>query len=360
MPDVLLFGATGYTGTLTARALARRGAETILAGRHPARLEALASEVGANDIAVVEVGDVAGLVAALGDVKAMITCVGPFSKLGHTAVEAALEAGTHYVDSTGEISFVAELIDRYDARARERGIVIAPALGFDEVPSDVALSLAVDGLSDADAVVTYSLPGRPSMGTVRTIVTGIGHRSGVWIRDGRIVEVATGQHSRWSPLPPPLGPKYAISMPFSEGRLAPLHLELRTLELYGAVGRPTATAMRAGVPLIRALSMLGPARRIVEAALDAPRGGPDENTRRKDRWALLAEAHCAEGWRNVTVMGSDPYGLTAETLAAGALKLARDGHESAGVLAPVQTLGLQTWQKELIDVGVDIQVYEPA
>jgi short subunit dehydrogenase-like uncharacterized protein len=360
MPDVLLFGATGYTGALTARALARRGAETILAGRNPSRLEALASEVDARDIAVVEVGDVGGLATALEDVKAIVTCVGPFTKLGHTAVEAALQAGVHYVDSTGEISFVSELIDRYDTPARERGIVMAPALGFDEVPSDVALSLTVDGLPQADAVVTYSLPGKPSMGTVRTIVAGIGGGSGGWIREGRVVEVATGQHSRWSPMPPPIGPTYAISMPFSEGRLAPLHLDVRNLELYGAVGQRAAVAMRVGAPFMRALSNIGPAQQLVDRVLEGRRGGPDEVARRKDRWAFLAEARSADGWRNVSLSGVDPYGLTAETLAAGALKLARDGHGSAGVIAPVQTLGLETWHKELIDLGVDIQVYEPS
>jgi hypothetical protein len=62
----------------------------------------------------------------------------------------------------------------------------------------------------------------------------------------------------------------------------------------------------------------------------------------------------------VALMGTDPYGLTAETLAATGAKLARDGHGSAGVMSPVQAVGLQELQKELIDLGVDFQTWEGA
>lgn len=358
MPDVLLFGATGYTGRLTAHALARRGAQFVVAGRDRSRLERLATESGAQDIAVVEVGDVDRLTAALGDVNAIVTCVGPFGKLGHTAVEAALQAGVHYVDSTGEIAFVGELIDRYDGPARERRIVMAPALGFDEVPSDVALTLAVEGLSEPDAVVTYSLPGKASAGTIRTIADGATARA-TWIEEGRFTEVGTAERARWSPMPPPIGPKYSVSVPLAEGRLAPLHLELRNLELYAVVGQPRALAMRAGMPLVRAMSTLGITQGVVDLVLENRRGGPTEATRQKDHWTLLAEARSPDGWRNVTISGRDPYGLTGETLAAGALKLARDGHEGSGVMAPVQAIGLERLHKELIDLGVDIQIYEP-
>ena len=360
MPDVLLFGATGYTGALTAHALARRGAEVVLAGRNLARLEKLAVEVEASDIRQVEVGDVDVLARAAADTKVLLTCVGPFWKLGHTAVEAALEAGVHYVDSTGEIAFVIELIERYDAPAKERGIVMAPALGFDEVPADVALSLATEGFTGADAVVTYSLPQRPSMGTLRTIVSGIGTRPGRWIRGGQPIDVPTASRSRWSPMPPPLGPKYAVSIPVSEGCLAPLHLDLRSLELYAAVGQPQGVVMRAGMPFMRALAAVPPAQGAIERLLENRRGGPGEKSRTTDRWMFLAEARSGSLWRNVTLTGRDPYGITAETLATGALKLAREGHESSGVIAPVEALGLERWQKQLIDLGVDIQVYEPA
>src|SRR5688500_1772647 len=145
MPDVLLFGATGYTGSLTAEALGRRGASFAVAGRSADKLEALAARTGATDARVAEVGDTDALTAALSDVKVMITCVGPFGQLGNTAAEAAIRAGVHYVDSTGEMSFIDRLVATYDERARAAGIVMAPAMGFDEVPADVAVTLATEG-----------------------------------------------------------------------------------------------------------------------------------------------------------------------------------------------------------------------
>ncbi|MBW3653632.1 MAG: saccharopine dehydrogenase NADP-binding domain-containing protein, partial [Actinobacteria bacterium] len=129
MPDIVLFGATGYTGRLTAHALARRGASFAIAGRDRAKLEQLAATTGGPEVREAAVGDVTGLAAAIEDAKVMITCVGPFVALGDTAVEAALRARVHYIDSTGEGVFVDRLIAR-DRSARSAGIAMAPALGF--------------------------------------------------------------------------------------------------------------------------------------------------------------------------------------------------------------------------------------
>src|SRR5687768_14060438 len=117
MPDVLLFGATGYTGSLTAESLGRRGADFVVAGRSRDKLVALAERTGASDVRVAAVGDLDALTAALSDVKALITCVGPFQQLGDTAAEAAIRAGVHYVDSTGESSFIDRLVRSYGQRA---------------------------------------------------------------------------------------------------------------------------------------------------------------------------------------------------------------------------------------------------
>ena len=276
MPDVLLFGATGYTGRLTAEALGRRDASFVVAGRDLRSLEELATRTGAADARRAEVGDVEALTAALADCKAIITCVGPFGALGDTAAEAAIRAGVHYVDSTGELDFIDHLITNYGPRATAAGIVMAPSMGFDEVPSDVALSLAVDGLDRPEAVVTYALPTHASTGTLRTMVAGIATTKARWIRDGHPEEVATGSRSRWAPMPPPLGPKLGMSVPLAEGRLAPLHLELGSLELYMTVGRAQAVAMRVGMPVANVALRSGVVKRVLDKALDFRSGGPSE------------------------------------------------------------------------------------
>ena len=360
MPDVLLFGATGYTGRLTAEALSRKGADFVVAGRDHAKLEEVAARTGAADARVAKVGDVDALVRALEDVAAIITCVGPFGRFGDTAAEAAVRAGVHYVDSTGEGDFIDYLIERYGRGAQSAGIVMAPAMGFDEVPSDTALSLACEGLASVRAIVTYSFPSHASAGTLRTIVTGIAGRDARWIRDGEMTRVVTGSRQRWAPMPAPLGPKLSIAMPAAESRLAPLHLDVRDLELYFTAERVQAAAMRFGVPVAKPILAARPVTRLLEALVDRLPDGPDEVTRRRDRWTILAEARSGDAWRNVTLHGTDPYGLTAETLAFAGITLARGGHEGAGVMAPVQALGLERVHKELIDLGTEVQIYEPA
>lgn len=360
MSDICLFGATGYTGTLTAEALGRRGASFSVAGRNAAKLEALATRTGADATHVAAVGDTDALVRALreGDSKVLITCVGPFMELGDTAAEAALEAGVHYVDSTGEGDFIDRLIARYDSRARSAGVVMAPSMGFDEVPADLALALATEGMDRVDAVLTYAFPSHASAGTLRTIVGGIASSDGRWIKDGEPVSIRSGSRRRWAPMPPPLGPKLSVPLPFAESRLAPLHIDLRSLELYGTTDRLQAALMRPGMPVAKAALGIPGARKALGALIARLPAGPDEATRGKDRWTILAEARSGTEWRNVALSGVDPYGLTAETLSAGALALAGDGRDLAGVVSPVQAVGKEMWQQELERWGASVDVYE--
>ena len=359
MPDVLLFGATGYTGSLTAEALGRRGASFAVAGRNADKLEALAARTGASDARIAEVGDVGALTNALSDVKVLITCVGPFEQLGDTAAEAAIRAGVHYVDSTGEMAFIDRLLSTFDRRARDAGIVMAPAMGFDEVPADVAVSLATEGMAKADLVLTYAAPADASTGTMRTILSNIATRDARWLRDGAPVTVRSASRSRWAPMPHPLGPKLGVPFPFAESVLAPMHLDLNSFEVYGVVSRVQASAMRYSMPVVQKTLKLSPVQSLIGKVLDRRDPGPNETKRNAGTWTLLAEARSGDSWRNVALTGTDVYGLTAETLAAGALKLAQDGHDDGGVKTPVQAMGLDMLQKELIDFGVDLRVYEP-
>jgi short subunit dehydrogenase-like uncharacterized protein len=360
MPDVLLFGATGYTGRLTAHALAQRGADFAIAGRNQAKLEALAEAVGAPEVRFAEVGDVSTLTDALHDVKVLVTCVGPFVELGWAAVEAAVRARVHYVDSTGEGLFVQELIERFDAPARAAGVALAPAMAFDEIPADVAATMAAEGLDQPDVVVTYALPSHASLGTVRSSL-GIMASRGPWIEDGRRVMVGAGERRRWAPMPPPLGPQHAVSFPFALGHLAPLHLPMRSLKLFTTTGSARRIALRAGVPVARALGRAPAGRRAMErlAGLLKRNEGPGHRQRARSRWTILAEARSGRDWANVALTGTDPYGLSAGLLASSALELAAPGYGRAGVVAPVQAVGLEWLEKQLTDNGVRITTYRP-
>ena len=358
MPDVLLFGATGYTGRLTAHALARRGASFAIAGRNAEKLEALAGDTGNPDVRVAAVGDSDALVRALDDVKVMITTVGPFVELGETAVQAALRAGVHYVDSTGEGPFIQRLIDDHDAEAKATGIVLAPAMGFDEVPADVAATLAAEDLDRPTVTLTYAIPTSASSGTLRSI-PGILSSSGPWLEDGATRTIRAGQEQRWAPMPPPLGPRLSMSFPLAEGRLGPLHLDVSGFRTFVTTGAVQRTLARVAAPLLSSAMRLPGADSFMKFVLPKGNDGPDEEARRKSKWTILAEARSGREWRNVALQGTDVYGLTAEFLTTAALTMADEGYDRSGVMAPAQAVDLDIWRKELDQQGVDIEVYEP-
>ena len=357
MPDILLFGATGYTGKITARALADRGADFVVAGRNRDKLVRLARETGAADARVVDAGDVYALTDALADVKVLVTCVGPFLELGQTAVEAALRAGVHYVDSAGEGPFIERLIRERHEDALRAGIAMAPAMGFDEVPGDVATALAADGLHLPEIALTYSFPSQASAGTLRSVL-GIVPSKGRWTVDGKTQWVRTAQETRWAPMPPPLGPKACVSFPLAICHLAPLHVKVSSFRTYTTMGTWERIAMRATMPLATALLSSEKVRALARKAIDLLPEGPGDDARARGRWTILAEATTAEGgWRNVALTGTDVYGLTGRTLATAATAMAARGYSARGVLAPVQAAGLDTLRRELEDFGVRTTQY---
>ncbi|MDO5511177.1 trans-acting enoyl reductase family protein [Corynebacterium sp.] len=134
MSDILLFGATGFVGRLTAAYLADHD-NVILAGRDAAALEALRDEINpAWEIATGDAhsgSDMAALAARAGVV---ISCVGPYSRLGWEMVNACAEAGTDYVDLCGEVPFIRRVIDTHHGTTTAR---IVHSCGFDSVPSDM-------------------------------------------------------------------------------------------------------------------------------------------------------------------------------------------------------------------------------
>ncbi len=157
-------------------------------------------------------------------------------------------------------------------------------------------------------------------------------------------------------MPPPLGPKLAVGFPLAETQLAPLHLDLRSLQTYVTTGPVQRKLMRVGLPLAKLVTTLAAGQKLARAVIDRMPEGPSE-TQRQGRWTILAEARTTETWRNVAISGADVYGVTAHFLATGALRLAQEQPRS-GVVSPVEAVGIETWQKEFAGRGVSVETYE--
>lgn len=141
--DIVLYGATGYSGRLTAEYLARQGAPAriALAGRDTGRLRAVRQALGPAaqewPLLVADASQPSTLAAVADRTQVVVTTVGPYAQYGLPLVAACAKAGTDYADLTGELMFVRDSIDLYHKQAVDTGARIVTSCGFDSVPSDL-------------------------------------------------------------------------------------------------------------------------------------------------------------------------------------------------------------------------------
>jgi short subunit dehydrogenase-like uncharacterized protein len=181
--DIMVFGATGYVGKLTAGYLAksRSGLRIALAGRSKSRLEAVRSSLGGRaknwPLVVADVDKPGSLDEMASRTRLVLNAVGPYTRYGLPVVAACADAGTDYIDLTGEVPFVRRSIDQSHRRAKDNGARIVHSCGFDSIPSDLtvyALSrrAADDGAGElADTtLVLRDYSGGYAGGSVATMV----------------------------------------------------------------------------------------------------------------------------------------------------------------------------------------------
>ena len=178
--DIVIFGATGFVGRLTAAYLAEQapaGVRIALAGRNRERLEevraGLPDAAAEWEIIVADASEPVTLAALAARTRVVATTVGPYIRLGMPLVEACAIAGTHYCDLTGEVLFVRQSADTWHETARETGVRIVHSCGFDSIPSDLGVlvtadTVAADGAGELTETVlsVVSMRGGVSGGTI--------------------------------------------------------------------------------------------------------------------------------------------------------------------------------------------------
>src|SRR6516162_7830614 len=193
---ILIFGSTGYTGKLIAKAAVARGARPILAGRNLDKVKAVADPLGLTARAF-DLSEPARIDAAIKDISALLCAAGPFSATSRPIADACLRNRVHYLDLTGEID-VFEALAARDAEAKARGVTLLPGVGFDVVPSDCLAAHLKRRLPDAKDLKLYlSLGANMSRGTAKTMIEAIAARTRVR-RDGRLVTSARAEEGSWT------------------------------------------------------------------------------------------------------------------------------------------------------------------
>ena len=145
--DIVVYGASGYTGRLVAEYLSREyrndaSLKWAMAGRSEEKLKEVARDIGASPstrLVVADASDPDSLNAMVGRTRCVITTVGPYQLYGEPLVAACAAAGTDYVDLCGEPNWMRSMIDKYEAAARKSGARIVFSCGFDSIPFDLGV-----------------------------------------------------------------------------------------------------------------------------------------------------------------------------------------------------------------------------
>ncbi|WP_030190489.1 saccharopine dehydrogenase family protein [Streptomyces violaceorubidus] len=349
--DIVLFGATGFVGQLTAEylaahapdglrwAIAGRGEEKLLRLRD--RLTAAADTAADIGVLLADVSDPASLRELAGHARVVATTVGPYVRHGDALVAACADAGTDYLDLTGEPEFVDLAYVRHDARARETGARLVHACGFDSVPHDLGVYFTVRQLPEG---VPLTVDGFVRVGATfsgGTLASALGQ-----FARGRALRAAALERRRHEPrlvgrrvVTPTGTPRFArevgawaLPLPTVDAQI--VRRSAKALDRYGpdfryrhyaAVRRlPVAVGGVAAVGALVAAAQVPPARRRLSGLL-APGEGPSAERRAKSWFSVRFVGE--GGGRTVftEVAGGDPgYDETAKMFAEAALCLALD------------------------------------
>jgi len=395
--DLVLFGATGFTGRLVAEYLVKKrpALRWALAGRSLGKLERVRDELSALEpsakglpLVAADSMDRAAMDGLARRTRVVCTTVGPYALYGSALLGACAEQGTDYCDLTGEPHWVREMIDAHQARAAETGARIVPSCGFDSIPSDLGVLLLHEQLAARGGRLAEAhyrvrrMKGGASGGTiasglhmaermsdpqVRRVLDdpyslnpegapGVAGQED-WLRPRRDAE--TG---RW------LAPFFMAAVNTRVVRRSNALLgyaygrEFRYDEAVdvgrGLAGMARAAATSAGMALSGAVAF-APVRKLAQRFLPAPGEGPSREERESGSFdiELLGVGTAGERVRARVGATQDPgYGATSWMLGESALCLAEDAlPERGGLLTPASCMGMKLVER-LRAAGMTFQV----
>lgn len=383
--DIVVFGATGFTGALTAEYLAKNAPDDCrwaLAGRNRGKLEAVRARLAEIDPSLTDlpllhadVTDRESLRAVAESARVVITTVGPYIEYGEPLVAACAEAGTDYVDLTGEPEFVDRMYVRWHKVAQSTGARIVHACGFDSIPHDLGVWFTVQQLPEGAPLRVRGMlraGGRLSGGTFASAMTAFSR--------ARQMKQAASERRRLERRPEGRKVRAVARPPHRDGStgwwLVPLPTidplvvkrSAAALDRYGpdfeyahyaAVKHlPVAVGGVAGVGALAAAAQVPPLRKLLISRV--PQGeGPSEE-RRERSWFRMRFVGEGGGRRVVTeVSGGDPgYDETAKMLAESALCLAFDDNPpTSGSVTPAAAMAANLLDR-LTKAGIRFDVLE--
>ena len=365
--DIVLFGATGFTGALTAEYLAANapaGLRWALAGRNPEKLERVRSTLADLDPKLADLEllhadttDAGSIADVAKRARVVITTVGPYLTHGEPLVAACAEAGTDYVDLTGEPEFVDRMYVAHHATAERTGARIVHACGFDSIPHDLGAMFTIQQLAAKGPVTMRGVvraSGMFSGGTFHSAMTAMSR--------ARQMKEASSERRRAEPRPEGRKSRAVAGKPHRDKALGFWLLPMPTIDpavvarsgaalaSYGPdfryshyAGTKTlryAAGGAAAVGAIATAAQVKPLRNLLLGRIKQG-DGPDASRREKSWFSVDFIAEGDGRTVHTRVGGGDPgYAETAKMLAESALSLAFDDNPTtAGQVTTAQAMG---------------------
>ena len=385
--DVIVYGATGFTGSLVAAYLAEHGPETLrwaIAGRSLTKLEEvrtklarIAKRFATLPIVEASADDPASLSKMAAQTRVVLTTVGPYALYGEPLVAACVEAATDYVDITGEPQFVDHCLATYDARAKDKRIRIVHCCGFDSIPHDLGAYFTARQLpSDAPMTVRGFVRSRGTFsgGTWHSALNafadigasmkrkGSGKKKAENPAEKRVVEglpMAIYRESEINAWAVPL-PTIDPAMVLRSARAVDSYGPLFRYGHYAAVKHlPVVIAGLVGVGTLVALAQNKHTRALL-LDLRKPGEGPTEAQRKSGWFEVTFVGESATGKRVLTrVAGGEPgYAETSKMIAESAMCLALDREDIPqrfGVVTTAAAMG-ERLQERLMAAGMRFEI----
>lgn len=362
--EVVLFGATGFTGKLVAHALVARGVAPVLVGRDRGKLARMSSEMNGLRFEVADAGDSSALRQLLSPGDILITTVGPFCRYGDAALQAAIAAQCHYIDSTGEPDFIARVFRMAGLEIPDEGPLVLPAFGYDYVPGNCAAGAALEqaGRTATRVDIGYFLEPagipRLSQGTFASLCDAL-VQNVVYYNAGEYREGAFGQYFARFVVN---GRKAStLSAPGSEVHALPrVYPWLRDVNGYNGWFGPLCGFFSLFMRVHAIPMKWSPYRRLMQwiAGKVTSRGrGPNETQRDASGSRIVALAKSADGavLARTDLVGADGYDFTARMIAWAAQSILEHRNLRGGVCGPLEAFGLDRLVNGHHECGLELQ-----
>lgn len=395
--DLVLFGATGFTGRLVAEYLLKKNPRITwaLAGRSRDKLERVRRDLeavapAAKDLPLVlgDSLDAASVGALVQRTRVVCTTVGPYARYGEALARACAEAGVHYCDLTGETQFIRRIIDSSHDRAVATGARLVPSSGFDSIPSDLGVLMLHEHVKKEGkslAKVAYRVrrvKGGGSGGTIASVIGLLEEARDPAVR--RILGDPYALNPAGAPRGKDGGDQQGVEQDEGGHWTAPFVMAAINTRIVrrsnalldfaygkdfrydeavdtgaGLAGLARAAALTAGMGLGFGALALPPTRALLQRFLPAPGEGPSREERERGSFLIELHATTTTGERRKGIVSQqlDPgYGGTAVMLGEAALSLAEDALPArGGVLTTASCMGTALLER-LRDAGMTFRV----